>query len=137
MTLFGRSVPTSPHFFKFAFVGAFGTLLNLLLMALQVELFAADPVSASIAAIEISIIHNFLLNNFWTFGSRRPGSSLLKRLLHFNLIALGSMIANVAVAAMLIRFGAWYLLAQAVGIASAWAINYLVSTRLVFKSANI
>jgi dolichol-phosphate mannosyltransferase len=128
-----RSVRISSCFYKFAVVGALGTLLNLLLMSLMVEIFATGLLTASVFAIEIAIIHNFLFNNFWTFGIQRSGSSLIKRFLHFNLISCGSVVINVAVTAILIRTGAWYLLAQAIGIATAFTSNYLISTRLVFN----
>jgi dolichol-phosphate mannosyltransferase len=123
----------SSCFYKFAFVGALGTLLNLLLMSFMVEVFATGLLTASAFAIEISIIHNFLFNNFWTFGRHRSESFLIKRLLHFNLVSCGSLVINVAVTALLIRIGTWYLLAQAIGIATAFTSNYLISTRLVFS----
>jgi putative flippase GtrA len=66
---------------------------------------------------------------------QRSRSSLVKRLLHFNLVSCGSLVINVAVTAILIRIGTWYLLAQAIGIATAFTSNYLISTRLVFKNS--
>lgn len=124
------------HFIKFSIVGALGTLLNLALMALLVEVFATGHIAASAIAIETSIIHNFLLNNFWTFGSRGQSSTLCKRLIHFNLISVGSMVVNVAVSAALIQMDIRYLLAQASGIVAAYAINYLVTAHLVFGGAD-
>jgi len=128
-----RSVRISSCFYKFAGVGALGTLLNLLLMSFMVEVFATGFLPASVLAVEISIIHNFLFNNFWTFGIQRSEGSFIKRFLHFNLVSCGSLVINVAVTALLIRIGAWYLLAQAIGIATAFTSNYLISTRLVFS----
>lgn len=128
-----RSVRISSCFYRFAVVGALGTLLNLLLMSFMVEVFATDLLPASVLAIEISIIHNFLFNNFWTFCRQRSENSLIKRFLHFNLVSCGSLVINVAVTALLIRIGTWYLLAQAIGIATAFTSNYLISTRLVFS----
>lgn len=123
----------SSCFYKFAVVGALGTLLNLLLMSFLVEVFTTGLLTASVLAIEISIIHNFLFNNFWTFGIQRSEGFLIKRFLHFNLVSCGSLVINVAVSALFIRIGAWYLLAQAIGIATAFTSNYLISTRLVFS----
>jgi len=57
------------HSVKFAIVGALGTLFNLAIMALLVEQANLSPLFASAAATEPAIVHNFLLNNFWTFGS--------------------------------------------------------------------
>lgn len=130
-----RSGRISSCFYKFAVVGALGTLFNLLLMSLMVEVFATGLLTASFLAIEISIIHNFLFNNFWTFAGQRSASPFIKRFLHFNLVSSGSLVINVAITALLIRMGAWYLLAQAIGIATAFTSNYLVSTRLVFNDS--
>ena len=130
-----RSGRISSCFYKFAVVGALGTLLNLLLMSFMVEVFATGLLPASVLAIEISIIHNFLFNNFWTFDRQRSEGSLTKRFLHFNLLSCGSLVINVAVTAVLIRIGVWYLFAQAIGIATAFTSNYLISTRLVFSDS--
>lgn len=57
-------------FLRFALVGASGTVVNLGVFsaALHANLnkFVASPL-----AIEVSIIWNFLLNNYWTFKERR------------------------------------------------------------------
>jgi dolichol-phosphate mannosyltransferase len=130
-----RSGRISSRFYRFAVVGALGTLLNLLLMAFMVEVLATGLLTASVLAIELSITHNFLFNNFWTFRRQRSEGFLIKRFLHFNLVSCGSLVINVAVTALLIRIGAWYLLAQAIGIATAFTSNYLLSTRLVFSDS--
>jgi len=128
-----RSARISSCFYKFAFVGALGTLLNLLLMTFMVEIFATGVLPASVVAIEIAIIHNFFFNNFWTFGKQRSKRLPVKRFLRYNLASCGSLVINVSVTALLVRIGAWYLLAQAIGIATAFTSNYLISTRLVFN----
>lgn len=125
----------SSCFYKFAVIGVLGTLLNLLLMTFMVEVFATGVLPASVLAIEIAIIHNFLFNNFWTFGIKRSKRSLVTRFLHYNLASCGSLVINVSVTALLIRIGAWYLLAQTIGIATAFTSNYLVSSRLVFSGS--
>lgn len=123
----------SSCFYKFTVVGALGTLLNLLLMFLMVEVFATEFVTASILAIEMAIVHNFLFNNYWTFGTQRSEGIIIKKFLYFNLASGGSLVVNVAVSALLIHFGTWYLFAQAIGIATAFTSNFLTSTHLVFN----
>lgn len=124
------------HSLKFAIVGALGTVVNLVLLALLVEHSLTSPVTASVIATEISVIHNFLLNNFWTFGARRSGNSLFDRFFQFNLLAAGSILVNGAVVALLVQLDLWYLAAQAIGIACTWAINFFCANRLIFRDRN-
>ena len=59
----------SRTFLKFAAVGIFGVVINLatfiVLVHLGVNKFLASPL-----AIELAIVNNFLLNNYWTFRAR-------------------------------------------------------------------
>ncbi|SHO53262.1 GtrA family protein [Desulfopila aestuarii] len=123
---------TLPSSVKFGAVGALGTLLNLAIMALLIEKTATPTGYASFMATEVSIIHNFFINNCWTFGSRQLQSSLLNRFVRFHLIALFSLVVNVSITLALVRLGIWYLPAQALGILGAWIINYTTSNQLVF-----
>ncbi|WP_136798953.1 MULTISPECIES: GtrA family protein [Desulfosediminicola] len=121
-------------FIKFAAVGVIGTLLNLVIMAAMVEVFTVSHLYASAIATEISIIHNFLLNNYWTFGARNHNGSLLRRFVHFNTLSLGTLVVNVYVSLFFADAGTHYLLAQSSGILSAFAINYLVNNYLIFSN---
>ena len=67
--------------FKFAIVGALGTLVNEGVFILSSEII---PIAISLAlAIETSLIFNFFLNDVWTFRDKRNGS-YLKRLIKFH-----------------------------------------------------
>jgi len=124
-----------PSSLKFTVVGALGTILNLAIMTVLIEKAAAPTAAASCIATEVSILHNFFLNNFWTFGSRKQHNTLFDRFIRFHLLALFSLAANVGAALLLVRIGIWYLPAQGLGILSAWFINYLTSNHLVFPDA--
>ncbi len=70
----------SRTFLKFAAVGIFGVVINLatfiFLVHLGLNKFLASPL-----AIELAIVNNFLLNNYWTFRDQKlPGPLLLKGL---------------------------------------------------------
>ena len=124
---------TLPHSIKFGIVGALGTLLNLTIMAFLIEKTAISTAYASCIATEVSIIHNFFMNNCWTFRSRKLHSSVLDRFMRFHLVVVFSLVVNVGVALALVRLGIWYLVAQAAGILFAWAINYLTTNHLIFS----
>jgi dolichol-phosphate mannosyltransferase len=80
----------SKTFLRFLVVGATGVFVNLVvftaLMNIGLHKFIASPV-----AIQISIITNFLFNNFWTFAHRETGSNIHIRGLKFNIISIVSL----------------------------------------------
>ncbi len=121
---------------KFLLVGAVGVLVNLgcfsLFLQLGVNKFIASPL-----AVEISIISNFLLNNFWTF--RRRVSTDRKRIkgLKFHavsLLSLGVSFATFVLLAVLLPDHSPQLY-QLAGIIPAAAVNYLLNAYWTFKAA--
>jgi dolichol-phosphate mannosyltransferase len=130
-----RNIRRNSLLTKFALVGLLGTLVNLALMALLVEVFSTLHVYASCIATEVSIIHNFLLNNSWTFSSRHHADSRLKRFWHFNLLSIGTLSVNVLVATYFISQGQPYIPAQGIGIIAAFGINYLINNHVIFAGS--
>ena len=80
----------SKTFLKFAAVGASGVVVNLasftLLMNMGLNKFIASPI-----AIELSIITNFLFNNFWTFSKRDMNDRIHIRGLKFNIVSFAAL----------------------------------------------
>ncbi len=91
----------SARFVKFAFVGLSGVLVNLGSFAL-LRLLRVHINLASAAAIEISILSNFVINHLWTFHDRRGDrATLLHHGLRFHLVSLvGGAIQFVVFVAM-------------------------------------
>lgn len=77
----------SKPFIKFVAVGTSGLLMNLASFILFLSL-GMSKYPASLLAIEFSIMWNFLLNNHWTFGSRKVDRRISDRVLKFNLVSL-------------------------------------------------
>ncbi len=119
------------RFLKFCLVGASGIVVNEgLLWVLTAFGGLAYQVSSAIG-IECSIVSNFLLNDFFTFGDRRsPGAqSRARRLLKFNVVSLVGLGINLGVLSLLTSvFGVHYLLSNLVGIALAFLWNYGLNT---------
>ncbi len=124
----------SKTFLKFLAVGATGVAVNLLsftlLMGGGLNKFIASPV-----AIELSVVTNFLFNNFWTFGGRDMNDKIHIRGLKFNIISL---------AALGVSYSTFLILSvvnptgipqvhQAVGIVPATLINYFLNSDWTFK----
>jgi dolichol-phosphate mannosyltransferase len=124
----------SKTFLKFSAVGAAGVVVNLAsftaLLNLGMNKFLASPV-----AIEISIISNFFLNNFWTFSHREVNDKIHIRGLKFNIIsfvALGVSYSTFLLLSVLDPGGVPQI-HQAAGIVPATLINYLLNSYWTFK----
>ena len=112
---------------RFGVVGLIGVGVNVLILRLlhgQLGLFL--PVASAIT-VEITIVVNFLLNNWWTFGERSISG---QRFARYNLAALGGLAITTAVLTLLTnQVGLPYLVADLIGIAAATAWNFGASTR--------
>ncbi len=124
----------SKTFLKFSVVGAAGVVVNLasftVLLNMGLSKFVASPV-----AIEISIISNFLLNNFWTFSDRGINDRIHIRGLKFNIIsfvALGVSYSTFLILSV-VDPGGVPQVHQAIGIIPATLINYFLNSYWTFK----
>jgi dolichol-phosphate mannosyltransferase len=112
------------RFLKFCIVGISGVGVNIgLYLSLTRGLMIYYLFSSAIA-IEVSILSNFTLNNFWTFRDR-TSQTFLQRMLMFNLICIAGAVINVTMLAVLHgHFGFSDVVSQLVGIAAATLWNY-------------
>lgn len=81
-------------FLKYGITGFIGFLIN----AITLEIFAGvlgwHVAIAAAASAELSIIWNFIVNNFWTFGKHRITNpwKVIVKFPQFNLVSLGSLL---------------------------------------------
>lgn len=125
---------SSKTFIKFALVGATGVVVNLgaftLLLNAGMNKFLASPI-----AIELSIISNFLLNNYWTFRWRRTRDRTRIKGLKFNLVSVLAL----AVSYSTFIISTWLVpiwppqVHQAIGIVPALFINYFLNSYWTFR----
>jgi len=115
---------------KFVAVGLTGTGVNMGVLALVQHFTDWNDYITLIPGIEVSIITNFLLNDFFTFSDRRTGKSrsFIFRLLKYNLIALTGALINYGVAAGLITAGLNVYISNFIGILIAFIWNFLLSS---------
>jgi len=119
------------HFIKFNVVGLIGVVVNEGLLLL-LSLGGIYYLYASTVAIEVSIISNFVLNDFWTFRDRRHGH-IAVRLLKFNGLMIIGLVANIAILyAMTTYLGVQYGISNLVGIAAAFLLRYWLSVRFAW-----
>lgn len=138
--------PNAPvqRFVRFGFVGTCGSVVNLSVLSLLVNLAHMNAQVAVVIAIECSIIFNFILHHYYTFrgyGSYRirmssePTLSLLRKLGKFNLGSLGGALISFTVFSLLFKLEHLvYLIADVLAIIAAMSWNYYVSTRHIWPS---
>jgi len=115
------------RFIKFCIVGASGFCVNLGLLAIFVEVAGMHKVWAQIPSYQISILTNFMFNEFWTFSDRRtPGlKSFLIRAVKFNLVSQVGWGINISVYYVALNVaGIYYIVSQIIAIAVAMMWNF-------------
>ena len=122
---------------KFGLTGLTGVVVNLLSFYVLVE-WGVHKYIASPVAIEISIIWNFFLNNYWTFVHLELIGRTTTRAVRFNLLSLVSLVLSFTTfLALSATFTMWPLLVhQAIAIIPAFFFNYFGNLLWTFKSKN-
>ena len=124
-------------FIKFSLTGICGVVVNLGSFSLLIELglhkFLASP-----TAILASIISNFLMNNYWTFGDRVMTSRKSVRGFKFIIVSLITLLLSYSVFVVLSMLfpNVLPVLLQAVGIAPGALLNYYLNSRWTFREAS-
>ncbi len=125
--------------FKFAFVGGIGTLVQLITLTLFRAmlpefsyLFVTKFLLATMMAIEMAIISNFVLNNLWTFADRKLKTSQIpSKFIQFNIASMGSILIQLVINSlgeMLIGLHDLFTLP---------IINFTIDTGLIFAVTGI
>ncbi|MFW5865822.1 MAG: glycosyltransferase [Nanoarchaeota archaeon] len=135
MMLAKQAFHSNKKFLKFAVVGLSGVIVNFGILVSLTELASLFYVYSSAIAVEVSIITNFLFNNFWTWRKNNHKNSFIGRLLRFNLVSLIALVLNVSVLYLLTEYvGMWYVFANAFGILAGVLVNFTINDRWTFKT---
>jgi putative flippase GtrA len=134
----------SSRLMKFLAVGGIGVVVNLLAMALIFHVTGYRDWRASAIASTIAALHNYFLNNYWTFADRRrSGSALLSgALLYLPMSAAGVAITTVTYSILThARFRAYFgtsslylYAAQLVAISFGTYLNYSLNKFFTWRS---
>jgi putative flippase GtrA len=130
--------PITPvhRFIRFALVGLVCVPINLLLLALFLHLLGESlyPV-ALVASFEISTTINFVINQIYTYGERKPLRrwGWLTRALKLQATNLSSQIVTfIGILLLKEQLGINPYIASLIGMAGAFLYNFIVSNRFVF-----
>ena len=121
----------------FVTVGLAGFAVQVAALAALTARAGLGVVPATLAAVELAILHNFMWHERWTWGDRaeRDPAGWWKRLALFHAsngaLSLG---ANLAVTAVLVSWaGTPLLVANALAVGAGAVANFLAADRLVFR----
>jgi len=147
----------SSTFIKFSIVGTIGYLVNQFFLYLFYDspafpflpdkgtdahiIFFTDPdvrlLIATVIAVELAILSNFLWHNLWTFSDRSRRLPMLLRLVVFNITSIGSPIISVTTVNVLTpNFGVNAYIANTIGVALGMTWNWMWNTRLIWRKGN-
>ncbi len=123
---------------KFNLVGALGMGVQLAVLPWLNRCFRGHYLFASVAAIEITLLHNFVWHVNYTWNNRSSESSWLRQFVRFHLFnGLVSMLVNVILMRLLFRELRLPLLASnAIAIICCSAANYFLGNIWVFPGAH-
>ncbi|RJP81407.1 MAG: GtrA family protein [Candidatus Zixiibacteriota bacterium] len=132
-----RPLQSLGRFARFGLVGASGVVVNMGFYALFHNVLGVYYLLAGAMAIELSIVSNFLLNEYWTFRDRSAGNlkRLVMRSLAFNATSLmtAGMTQLLTLYVLTSYLGMWDKLAYLIGIGLGALVNYTVCNRLIFR----
>ena len=126
----------SKTFLKFCTVGALGFLVNMGLLWILTEHVGLFYVLSAAISIEVSILFNFSLNEFWTFRNRkRLGTNIVARALKYNIICATGAVFNLGILTLMTEgFGVYYLISNLVGVMVAVLWNYGGSIKWAWRT---
>lgn len=122
------------YFTRFAAVGALGTVTNLLLFYVFVDLLGLPPIPIAIVSYVLAATQNYFVNNFWTFErSIGTPSKHASRLLKFILASTVGLVINLIVLKTTIDWFNKAVFSQLLGITAGLLLNFIMSKKFVFR----
>ena len=125
-----------PRLIKFSLVGGVGLVVNTVALFLLTNYVFGERLYliAAVISLEISILNNFFLNEYWTFRDRAGPTGIPGRLLKFHGSRIAGTITSLGILYLLTDFlGIFYLVSNIVGVLAGMAVNYLTSSYWVWK----
>lgn len=121
---------------KFNLVGAMGMVVQLAALALISRWTAGHYLFATAAAIEITLLHNFVWHLHFTWRDRRDRSALLAQLVRFHLSnGMVSIVGNLALMRILVADAHLPLLvANGIAILCCSIVNFCLGDNWAFPA---
>ena len=125
------------RWFNFYSVGALGFAVQIATLASLKGLLGLDYLVATGLAVEVSVLHNFLWHERWTWADRTGAGhgGVFDRLVRFHAAtAIISIVGNMVGTWLLVTaFDLHYLVANLLAVLSCSILNFFVSDLMVFR----
>lgn len=120
---------------RFAVVGAGGFGLQLLALHALTNIVGVDYRVATVAAVEVAVLHNFIWHERWTWAGGEA-ATVWTRLARFHAAtAVVSIAGNVALTAAFVAAFSWpVLVANTAAVALLSLVNFALADRWIFAS---
>lgn len=123
---------------RFNAVGGIGVCVQLATLSVLRGLVGLNYLVATAAAVEVTVLHNFVWHERYTWEDR-AADSRLARLLKFNVSTGAFSIAGniLAMKVLVDGFHIQFVVANVISIAACSLLNYLVADRAVFVDRSV
>ncbi|MET3106068.1 putative flippase GtrA [Oxalobacteraceae bacterium GrIS 2.11] len=122
-------------FLKFAVIGGLGTVTNLILFFLMVDILGGPAVPVSTFCYLICATQNYLLNHYWTFsggsGSATPSK---KQWGKYLLGSLAGLVVNLLILQLTLHWFPAAVYSQLLGIGASLVVNFVMAKYFVFQT---
>jgi dolichol-phosphate mannosyltransferase len=123
---------------SFILIGGGVAVFGSVQMYFYVEILHLEQNLAYVFQTFLSLQINFILNDRWTWGDWRVNNGNYKdRWLKYHLSRLMTILLGQFIFSLLVWLGIHYLVAYAVNIIIGFAINYITSSKFVFKQREV
>ena len=122
-------------FMRFGLVGILGTITNLIIFFIVGDLLKLNENLSAIISFAVAVTQNYMLNAIWTYSDHDQKANI-KSYLHFVAVSLVGLAVNLAILNLVLHIFPdlqWKTIAQALGIGTAFVLNFLGSHFLVFR----
>ncbi len=121
--------------FRFLIIGAFGTILNLIVFYIFSDYFNFNVTLSSIIAFCFAVTHNYVFNHLWSFKGYVLNTLNFKSYFKYVFINIFGLIINIIILnIILIKFNPdLKIIAQFIGVLAGTFFNFLLSRYFVFN----
>jgi putative flippase GtrA len=127
------------EFLKFAITGFLGTITNLVIFFILVDINELPSIPVSIFCFIIAGTQNYILNHTWSFKTKTQGEKpTLKKLMQFLAGSLLGLAINIIVMKTITTYIIlpFVFIAQGCGILAGMIINFIISKFFIFKKGD-
>jgi dolichol-phosphate mannosyltransferase len=132
-----RNSPVDYRFYLFCIIGFAGMLVNMVALAVLVNIFQVEGIMASVGASGIAMMHNFVLNDRFTWKvCKKPGiwRRALQLFQFISVCSLGILVTALIVQGFL-SLGWSIYIGQLAGIITATFWNYSANNQWTWSDA--